>query len=348
MRTLTRLLLSSALLWAGPARAHVADMIFAWLEPREGGYLQRLTMTADTLSLLAPIDADGDRVVTQAELDGQAEAIALGVWGQAPLFSEEGRCELAPAARAFLRERFVELHATFTCAGPPARQQFRLLSVLPSGYRVVSSFLGVERFAEGAEQTVVFGPAQATQGPRPLAGWVWLGMVHIFLGVDHLAFVFALLLVSGTWRRLLLLVSSFTVAHSITLGASALGWVPLTPFAERWVEVVIAASIVWVAAENLLLGQHRHRAALTFGFGLVHGFGFASVLRGYGLGESAWRALLGFNLGVEVGQVAVVGAALPLLWLARRRPIIDQWTVRVGSTAVGVAGALWLVQRVLG
>ena len=110
-------------------------------------------------------------------------------------------------------------------------------------------------------------------------------------------------------------------------------------------EVAIAASIVWVAVENLLLREHRHRVWLTFAFGLVHGFGFASVLLELGLGDDAALALAGFNLGVEAGQAAVVLATYPLVRLLARRPAVNRWTLRLGSGAILAAGAFWVVTR---
>jgi hypothetical protein len=114
------------------------------------------------------------------------------------------------------------------------------------------------------------------------------------------------------------------------------------------VEAAIAASIVWVAVENLVLREHRHRALLTFLFGLVHGFGFASVLSGYGLGDAVVTGLLGFNLGVELGQAAVVAVLLPLVRVLRHWPRVHQPTVRALSLLILTAGGYWLIERALG
>jgi hypothetical protein len=146
----------------------------------------------------------------------------------------------------------------------------------------------------------------------------------------------------------LLLVTAFTVAHSLTLGATALGFILLDESRTRWVEAAIAASIVWVAVENLVLREPRHRLVLTFLFGLVHGFGFASVLSGYGLGDEVVTGLLGFNLGVELGQAAVVAVLFPLVRLVQRRPRVYQRTVRALSLLILAAGGYWLFERVVG
>jgi len=144
------------------------------------------------------------------------------------------------------------------------------------------------------------------------------------------------------------MVTAFTLAHSLTLGAAALGFVALDAERTRWVEAAIAASIIYVAVENLVLREHRHRALVTFLFGLVHGFGFASVLSGYGLGRSVATGPLGFNLGVELGQALVVLALLPLVRLVQRRPALNAWSVRGVSAGLVLVGSYWLLERTLG
>jgi hypothetical protein len=202
--------------------------------------------------------------------------------------------------------------------------------------------------ADSVHPSVDFPEDGASSRVSGFGGWVGLGVKHIFEGIDHLAFLLALLLVGGTLRRVLLMVTAFTVAHSLTLGATALGFITLEAGAARWVEALIALSIIYVAVENLVLRQHRHRALITFLFGLVHGFGFASVLRGYGLGEAVVSGLLGFNLGVELGQAVVVAALLPLVRMAQRRPAFHLRAVRVLSVLLLTSGGYWLVERALG
>jgi hypothetical protein len=152
---------------------------------------------------------------------------------------------------------------------------------------------------------------------RQLGAYLALGVEHIFHGYDHLAFVLGLLLAAGArplreaTREIAAVVTAFTVAHSLTLGGAALGLVAISP---ALVEPAIALSIAYVAAENLLVATPRRRWALTFAFGLVHGFGFAGVLAEQGLPARGLAAsLLAFNGGVELGQLAVVLLALPVL-----------------------------------
>ncbi|MGE6761846.1 HupE/UreJ family protein [Corallococcus interemptor] len=180
------------------------------------------------------------------------------------------------------------------------------------------------------------------------AGWVGEGIRHILAGADHLLFLLAVLLVGGSFRRILLLVTSFTLAHSLTLALTALGGWTLSERGTRWAEAAIAASILYMALENLFLRRHGHRAGLTFLFGLVHGLGFASVLGGYGSGASALTALAGFNLGVELGQAVVVAFLVPVLRIVQRRPRLHSRVVRLSSICLAGVGLYWMVARAVG
>src|SRR5690606_20849987 len=187
----------------------------------------------------------------------------------------------------------------------------------------------------------------STQGTLAVLGvFIPSGIEHILIGPDHILFLITLLLPGGGWRRVLLIVSAFTVGHSITLSLAALNL--LNPPA-RLVAPAIALSIVYARADNLTRGAGRDVRVLVAGlFGLVHGFGFANVLREFGLpSEALGWSLFSFNVGVELGQIAivlVVGLALALL--RRRLPAAETWVVVGGSIVVLAAGAYWFVARV--
>jgi hydrogenase/urease accessory protein HupE len=174
------------------------------------------------------------------------------------------------------------------------------------------------------------------------------GIEHILIGPDHILFLIGLLLLGGSLRRLLVIVTAFTVGHSVTLSLAALNI--LTP--PGWlVEPAIALSIVVIGVDNLMQrkGHGRDLRAWVAGvFGLVHGFGFASVLREFGLPQEAlgW-SLFSFNVGVELGQLAIVVVVASLLALIRRHfAAADKWIVITGSAVVIAAGAYWFVERV--
>jgi len=176
------------------------------------------------------------------------------------------------------------------------------------------------------------------------ASMLVLGVEHILVGWDHLAFLFGLLLVAGSMRQVGGIVTGFTVGHSITLGAAALGLLRVSP---DLVEPAIALSIAWVGAENFWQPPARRRFVLTFLLGLVHGFGFAGALTGLGVSTSSVVVgLVSFNLGVEVGQGAAVLVVLPVLWWLGRNKAWASRVRRVGSSSLVVGGGWLFVVRV--
>jgi hydrogenase/urease accessory protein HupE len=200
----------------------------------------------------------------------------------------------------------------------------------------------LNRFERGIEHTT--GTRQGALGV--IARFVPEGIHHILIGPDHLLFLIGLLLMGGSVRRLLLVVTAFTVAHSITLSLAALDI--FTPPA-RIIEPAIALSIVYVGFDNLLVKEGRDvRAWIAFAFGFIHGFGFANVLKEMDLPRSAlgW-SLFSFNLGVEIGQMVVVlVVATALAALRARSEQAGRKVAFAGSILVILAGAFWFVQRV--
>lgn len=178
-----------------------------------------------------------------------------------------------------------------------------------------------------------------------------LGVKHILLGIDHLLFVLALLLLVPNTRMLIWTITSFTLAHSVTLAAATMGWVNIP---QQPVEAVIALSILFVAMEIVHWKQgkpgitRRWPWLVAFTFGLLHGFGFAGALTEIGLPEHAIPlALLFFNLGVEAGQLAFI-AAVFLLWALIRRVSWPQWAWRIPVYAIGSLAAFWTIDRITG
>jgi len=181
-----------------------------------------------------------------------------------------------------------------------------------------------------------------------LGTFIQTGIHHIFIGPDHILFIVGLLLLGGSLSRVLRVATAFTLAHSITLALAVLGVVRLP---GRVIEPLIALSVVYVGFENLRThpGSPDWRTRIAFAFGLIHGFGFASVLRDFGLpqGALAW-SLLGFNLGVEIGQVCIVLAVVPLLaGLRAGWPRLASRAIAAGSLGIVCTGGFWFVERVL-
>lgn len=238
-------------------------------------------------------------------------------------------------------------------AGEPLRGQ--TLRILGLEATMTDALVRIQ-FADGTSWTKRLTPQQpAAAIPDRQTAWavageyLVLGVEHILLGADHLLFVLALLLIVAGLKRLVATVTAFTLAHSLTLAAATLGFVhvPQAP-----VEAVIALSIVFVAAE--ILHARQGRAGITarapwlvaFVFGLLHGFGFAGALRETGLPEGQIpAALLFFNVGVELGQLLFIAAALGALALLRRLRL-PRWSEAVPPYIMGSIATFWVLQRV--
>lgn len=245
----------------------------------------------------------------------------------------------------------------------PLRFEAVYLSKLPTGHRTTLTLKDERDVVRRTELLTATNAAVELPLPSDAAGagdaaqqsagqtvsfWAFLklGVEHILTGYDHLLFLLGLLVACRRFKSMALVVTCFTLAHSLTLALAALDLVSLPP---RVVEPLIAASIVFVGIENLVRrDEPRWRWALTFGFGLIHGFGFAGVLKEIGLGNSTSAlvtSLFSFNLGVEVGQLAVTALLLPLLWKLRELPAYERYGRHVISALVALAGAYWLAQR---
>jgi hypothetical protein len=237
---------------------------------------------------------------------------------------------LAQAPPAPLRIMKRDKGRFLTVAVPDTKRRYTALAAAELGVKIVDA----DAPASGTGTS--FGAA--------LVHFVRLGVFHIFTGYDHLLFIITLMLAVSSWRRLAIIVTSFTAAHSLTLACATLGWFRLPP---GLTEPLIALTVLFVAAESLARPGQGARAGLTFGFGLLHGLGLSSVLTDLGLaGRDLAPALLGFNLGVELGQLAVVAPLFPLVLYLRRRP--ESFARARRYVCVGVSGvaALWFLARV--
>ena len=198
--------------------------------------------------------------------------------------------------------------------------------------------------ADNADRTYYTGTTQGALAV--IKTFVPAGIHHILIGPDHILFLVGLLLLGGGWKALLKIVTAFTIGHSITLSLAALNVVTPPPTV---IEPAIALSIVFVGADNLVRGGGRDvRALIALTFGLVHGFGFANVLREFGLPREAlgW-SLFSFNVGVEIGQLFIVLMVATALALVRRRSeTVGMRLAFAGSLVVVAAGTYWFVQRV--
>jgi hypothetical protein len=253
----------------------------------------------------------------------------------------------------------IRVTAVYRCATAPETGGVELAfwDALTPGHRHLALALGgAPRAARDSDPQVLYegqprlvlapvlGEGPAAGGVASLAGWLALGIEHILGGYDHLLFLLALVIVMPVGRTLAATVSVFTLAHSLTLALATLRVV--APPAS-WVECAIALSIVYVGLENLTPRAARPRFAIVFGFGLIHGFGFAGALAERGLGVAQTPgALLSFNAGVELGQLAVLALVFPLVQQCRRMRWFEPRAVPALSLGTALAGAVWFFERV--
>lgn len=266
------------------------------------------------------------------------------------------RCRVSDTPEVRARQAWIDLRVPFECGG--ARLTAADVIHLPwpnHGAFVSADLRGAStdgRFFAAYEDgaRITLGTLTVGQDRAWLEiarQYVVLGIEHILTGWDHLAFVFALFLLAVGWH-LVRLVSAFTVGHSLTLGLATLGVVRL-PTAP--LEAAIALSVVFLAREVLCGDDHRlsHGAALVFGFGLLHGLGFASALEANGIAEAEFYVgLVTFNLGVEIGQLMFVAVVAGLAFFGRRIGLAERPRRAIYATSayvVGILGAYWTLQR---
>ena len=215
-------------------------------------------------------------------------------------------------------------------------------SVLQGKNREWSMLLTASQQQQQANESTPVKPIAVTTHVS-WQSFLLLGMKHILTGYDHLLFLFALLLRKQTLKQYAAMITAFTLAHSVTLTLSVLGIVDLP---SHIVEPLIALSICYVAIENIFRKKVSYRWALTFFFGLIHGLGFASILKEMAIPKSALAAsLISFNVGIEIVQLGLILLVLPVLTWFQRQPSYKRGMI-TGSAVIFVLGAFWLVQRV--
>jgi len=343
------------------------------LQPTQGNHAWqgRITVPIRDLADLIPLDANGDSEITWGEL--QAAEGPLQTLLHTHLTIRTGQ---APQPLHFEGVE-VDTLAGETCASwgfstlgtPPSSSitvHYTLLFDVDPDHRCLVRCAA--ETASDSPATDVLSPQHTSatfmtgggpSPPPPMTTWIAEGVHHIWIGFDHILFLLALLLPSVLRRtgkpeatptrfgpvavQVARVVTAFTVAHSITLGLAAFEVVRLP---SRWVETAIAASVAVAALNNLIPFLRDRTWQVAFGFGLIHGFGFAGVLADLDLPRSGFaRGLLGFNLGVEVGQLAIVAAFLPVAYVLRHSWFYRRIALQGGSLAITGVATLWTLQR---
>jgi hypothetical protein len=351
-----------------PAAAHKPSDSYLSLRRESGRLVGRWDLALRDLDGVLDLDRNRDDRIDWGEVRTRRDEIdryatsRLLVTGEAP-------CPLQVTDHAIDRHSggtYLVLSLTAPCGSEGAlsvdynalfdvdAQHRGLLKLETAGGAVLSAVLSREQ----PRQTFAPGGASRWQA---FVGYVRDGVVHIAIGYDHILFLIALLLpaVLGrdgrAWRpvprlsvaagTVIKIVTAFTLAHSVTLSLATLGIVQLP---SRLVESVIALSVLLTAIDNVVPFLPARRWTVAFAFGLIHGFGFASVLADLELPRSALAlSLVGFNVGVELGQLAIVAVLIPLAYLLRRTALYQPVMLRGGSVAIGLLAAGWLAERSL-
>ena len=360
-----------AMLLASAASAHKPSDSYLSLVVDEQRVTGRWDIALRDLEHAIGLDRDGNGAVTWGEVKARHGDIAAYALARLELSSAGSACvDLArrapdrPAQRRRLRG--AALHRRLSRAIDALDIRYSFLFDLDPLHR------GLGQVQSGdLTQTSVFSPEGRTWHVRTgsanlgqqIATYVREGVWHIWLGLDHILFLLCLLLPAARrrgqdaqepsqrgaplWIEVVKVVTSFTVAHSITLSLATLG---VLSFPARLVESAIAASVVFAALNNLRPMVTRRLWLIAFGFGLVHGLGFASVLADLALPRHALLlALLGFNLGVEVGQLVLVGLFFGMVWAWRRLDMVwPQWATPLPACVIAIVAAIWFIERAFG
>lgn len=326
----------------GGVRAHQQGVSYSDIEVDGGRVRYDLTIADHDLRAL---DTDGDSAISAEEIMAQYPVLQRDLERTIRVEAGGAPCPLRLAD--FLRDpgSGIVFRLRGACSqGGPLRIVFDMLAAAGSGgYNLAKiRYQGAleEHVFTRDDTEVVLGGAPGVLAT--VRRFLLLGVEHIATGYDHILFLLALLLIGGGFRKLVGIVTAFTVAHSVTLALATLDIVTLP---TRLVESAIALSIAWVAFENVVLDRSHGRWRITFAFGLVHGFGFASILRAMRLpARNLAASLVSFNLGVEAGQVVVVLLAYPLI-VAVQRARQRRAIVVVVSGAILALALYWFIER---
>jgi hypothetical protein len=365
---LARALCLTGLCMLLPAQAHKPSDSYLALKVEGAAVAGQWDIALRDLDFALGLDADGDGQITWGEVRARHTEIAAYALARLSLAADGAPCTLV-AGRQLVDDHtdgaYTVLEFSARCPEAPRSLTlgYTLFNDLDPQHR---GLLRLE--SEGRTRTAVLGPQAATQVFELKASsrlgqfldYAREGIGHIWVGYDHILFLLSLLLPAVLlwgatgWRPadsfrqafmdVLRIVTAFTVAHSITLSLATLGFVALP---SRWVEAAIALSVVLAALNNVWPLFHGRRWMVAFCFGLIHGFGFASVLQDLGLPREALAlALVGFNVGVELGQLAIVAVFLPLAFAVRRTTFYQRGVLVGGSLLIVFVAGIWLAERV--
>jgi hydrogenase/urease accessory protein HupE len=324
----------------------------------------KITFAVQDIEAFVTMDTDGDAEVTDAELNAATRPIAHYVTQEFKILADGQEIKAITTNKVSFDKQnnaIVEL----TAPDKPSVSIgviSKLLSKLPPDHKqyvTIKDASGHELGKKMLTQKVntleisLNDSAPATSAPEShptstFTDFLKLGVEHILTGYDHLLFLFSLLVVTRSFWPAIKIITFFTIAHSITLALAGMSIVDLS---SNIVEPLIAATIIYVGLENIIRKDKVttfQRCVLTFFFGLIHGFGFAGVLREMDISSIETGILVplfSFNLGVELGQITVAAIVLPLIWWLHGKAQVSKYLVPVGSILTCFAGGYWLLER---
>lgn len=315
------------------------------------------------LDTVIPLDSNQDRALSEAELAAAKAKLMRLAEGALDMVSD-GRMLALKKPPEIVRDdednRGVRFHLLYEF--PPTRVltiTSEILSELQRGHSQVARIFNSNRVELGSALLDIDKPsvdvplfaikekpaeASATAKQSTARNFLVMGVEHLVFGWDHLAFLFGLLVVGGRLSDAVKIITSFTLAHSLSLALATYDVIRIPP---SIVEPLIAASVIYVGIENIVRKNFSKRWILTFAFGLIHGCGFASVLRDLGVGEegtSVVTPLVFFNLGVELGQLVIAALMLPIIW--KLKPAFPKRWIPVTSAVLIALGGYFLVDRI--
>lgn len=369
MRFFSALLAAAAFVAGTAAHAHKPSDSYLTLHVADSAVQGQWDIALRDLELAVGVDSDGNGAITWGELRSRRREVFQYALSHLALRTASGACALEPG------EELVDEHTDGTYAvlrfsancpsgASSLSMTYSLLFDVDPQHRGLARIVGMD-----GVRSAIFSSDERTREFRAgspdrwhqFTAFVADGIKHIAIGTDHILFLVALLLpavmvregrtwqpassLGTTMRNVLGIVTAFTLAHSITLSLAALRIVQLP---SRLVESLIALSVVLTAIDNLVPFLPRKRWRVAFAFGLLHGLGFASVLLDLGLPPDALAvSLFGFNVGVEIGQLALVVLLLPLTYALRGQPAYPRLAVGAGSALIACVALGWVVERAL-
>ncbi len=323
----------------------------------------KVTFALQDIEAFAPMDSDLDAEVSDAERDAAKPSIAKLLAEQLRI-NIDGQDYPPQSAGKVSFDEQNNAHVEFHYPAAAKQQlllQSKFLALLPDGHqqyvtiRNADSKIITEKMLTRRDNQISI-PLTGIENQTNASGshslftafvdFLKLGVEHILTGYDHLLFLFGLLAVTHSFWPAIKIITFFTIAHSITLACAGLNIIELP---SSFVEPFIAATIIYVGVENIIRGDHpKGRHWLSFGFGLIHGFGFASVLQEMEISSGntgILMPLLSFNLGIEIGQISVAAIVLPLIWRLNNKPELAEKFLKICSLLISLVGAYWLLER---